>query len=583
MGIKRIIYSSLVVAFISITTVLGANAEELTTPQENSMQSEVFVNSTYQQIGPSPQFITIANYSPNLEASSLSELKIVLANEMDKLSTDISVSYFGDLSNIMAEMRAIIDDYMYNNDYFRGVVYRIQYSSSGSELSIQLEYLTTPTQEAFIQSEVERIVRDIITPSMSDVEKVKAIHDYVVLNTTYSENSSTTPHSAYALFNEGKGVCQAYALATLRLLEEAGIEVRYVTGVAGGVLHAWNLVKVDGEWYHLDTTWNDPVFIGNVGDMSDYVRYDYFLISDKEISKDHQADEISDYPKATSERFVNLRSISEPAQVGNLLYFSNSNDDFKLYKINLLESAPHAQKVSNTRVQHLFYANDWLYFSNYSNGAYLYKVKIDGSEETLLVKSEVTNIKQVGNQLVAYSDNEVIYSEDIGGKVSPSVEKVNELVDGIQYLHPTFKQTAEQLIDLVNSLTDAERALLSQETLKTVNEIIENYEKMTTLTFSNSVNWPNSVEVNDPMKPWTITFSDEVLNTTENAKLIAVVDMFGNNIDINTKIVGNKVIVTPVNPYVANIPYTLIIKNNLQNINGTSLNPGVHLPFTFEP
>ena len=53
------------------------------------------------------------------------------------------------------------------------------------------------------------------------------------------------------------------------------MEVRYVTGWAGEA-HAWNIVKVDGQWYHLDTTWNDPVFSASAGDMSDYVSYKYF-------------------------------------------------------------------------------------------------------------------------------------------------------------------------------------------------------------------------------------------------------------------------------------------------------------------
>ncbi len=93
---------------------------------------------------------------------------------------------------------------------------------------------------------------------MSDFEKAKAVNDYIVLNTTYSENTATSPHNPYAILKEGKGVCQAYALLTYRLLKAGGMDVRYVTGYAGED-HAWNLVKVDGKWYHLDTTWNDPV------------------------------------------------------------------------------------------------------------------------------------------------------------------------------------------------------------------------------------------------------------------------------------------------------------------------------------
>ena len=62
-----------------------------------------------------------------------------------------------------------------------------------------------------------------------------------------------------AVLKEHKGVCQGYALLALKMLRELGIETLYVVGEVNTGPHAWNLVKVDGEWYHLDTTWNDPV------------------------------------------------------------------------------------------------------------------------------------------------------------------------------------------------------------------------------------------------------------------------------------------------------------------------------------
>ena len=57
-------------------------------------------------------------------------------------------------------------------------------------------------------------------------------------------------------------------------MEIAGIPCEYVSGYATGG-HAWNLVEIDGEWYHVDTTWDDPI-----PNREGYVRYDYFLKSD---------------------------------------------------------------------------------------------------------------------------------------------------------------------------------------------------------------------------------------------------------------------------------------------------------------
>ena len=74
------------------------------------------------------------------------------------------------------------------------------------------------------------------------------------------------------------------------MFEALDIEAKYVVGNAGGP-HAWNLVKVDEQWYHLDITWNDPV-----PDQGERVHYQYFLISDEKLSNDHEWIK-SDYPK----------------------------------------------------------------------------------------------------------------------------------------------------------------------------------------------------------------------------------------------------------------------------------------------
>lgn len=113
------------------------------------------------------------------------------------------------------------------------------------------------------------ILKNIIKDNMSDLEKEKAIHDYIVLNTKYDiENykNYTIPvdsHEAYGVILYGVGVCDGYAKATLLLLTLADIEAEIVTGAAKSSTfwesHAWNRVLIDGVWYNLDVTWDDPV------------------------------------------------------------------------------------------------------------------------------------------------------------------------------------------------------------------------------------------------------------------------------------------------------------------------------------
>ena len=157
---------------------------------------------------------------------------------------------------------------------------RCYYCSEFTEESIQLG---------------EAVIDDIVTPGMTEYQKVKAIHDYIVNNTQYDYDNylnDTIPESSYGpegVLVYGKAVCQGYAYAFELLCELEGIDCVVVSGTANGGGHAWNQVKVDGVWYNIDTTWDDPVaYWGGV--YVDILSYDYFLISDEVMYQDHIAD-----------------------------------------------------------------------------------------------------------------------------------------------------------------------------------------------------------------------------------------------------------------------------------------------------
>lgn len=146
-----------------------------------------------------------------------------------------------------------------------------------------------------IKNEIDCIIEDIITPEMSDYDKVKAVHDYIVLNCEYDyENyvNDTIPQDSYSprgvLINK-KAVCEGYAAAFKAFMDELSIPCKLVSGKAssngdfiGRVNHAWNRVEVGGVWYQIDVTWDDPV-----PDQKRKVRYKYFLLSDEEMNKTH--------------------------------------------------------------------------------------------------------------------------------------------------------------------------------------------------------------------------------------------------------------------------------------------------------
>lgn len=151
----------------------------------------------------------------------------------------------------------------------------------------------------------ESVIKDIIKPGFTDFDKVKAIHDYIVLNTAYdlkgyeSKTSTEDAYNIYGTLINGVAVCDGYARTVSYLLDKLGIENYYVVGnTKNGGLHAWNSVKIDNEYYFLDTTWDDPT-----PNKEGVVKYKYFLINEDTLSKSHTWDK-NKYPRATSKRYL---------------------------------------------------------------------------------------------------------------------------------------------------------------------------------------------------------------------------------------------------------------------------------------
>lgn len=138
---------------------------------------------------------------------------------------------------------------------------------------------------------VERVVAECITEDMSEFEKALALHDWLINNADYS--SYRTFFGPEGVLVYGEGVCQSYASAYGLLLDKVGITHQAV--VSAEMDHAWNLVQLDGEWYHIDVTWDDPV-----GGTECHT---YFGLSDELMSKDHTWDNPDSLPAATGTRY----------------------------------------------------------------------------------------------------------------------------------------------------------------------------------------------------------------------------------------------------------------------------------------
>lgn len=425
---------------------------------------------------------TTLNARPvNYHVNSIADLQKAIYTSLSNYNTSITFTNDGSMSGkLMAEeyskyWRTMLDI----DDYLARQVQNTQYVTNGNTLTVNLIYYADYSEQQYITKRVKEIAADILTPAMNDFQKIKAINDYVVLNTNYNKLTNGSPYSVYTLLTEGEAVCQAYALLALRLYQEAGIPAHYVIGTAEGGSHAWNLVRLDGQWYHVDSTWNDPlVKVANQIDEN-YISYKYFLLSDSQIAPDHALDSPSGtLPKATSTKYSALHSVIKPIQIGDELLYSNRNDSNRLYLLDLSANTPVAQKISDTRYVNMLSANDNIYFSNYSNGGYLYKLDLNQMEEIPLVNERVEQIKRVGNDIVAYNTNgQVIYSEEIYttdidedydeepvNSTTLAKDEIAYLEQQIDALNPndeTFIEDVKYVISLLENANEADFAKIS--------------------------------------------------------------------------------------------------------------------------
>lgn len=129
-----------------------------------------------------------------------------------------------------------------------------------------------------------------IKKDLSEFQREKFVHDYLIKNVKYDDEtakditliaSNSTAFNMYGTLVEKKAVCQGYAQTFSYLLNGLGVKTLNISGSSSDALHMWNVVCLDDEWYHIDTTFDDQ--------KEEMFRYDYFNLNDEMISFDHEA------------------------------------------------------------------------------------------------------------------------------------------------------------------------------------------------------------------------------------------------------------------------------------------------------
>ena len=243
--------------------------------------------------------------------SSMEELENKVLECLEQGKTEENFYLKGVSSQDLEKINANLDGYYgYVTSYYmakwpRNGLYQVKLNFTLSDNYYAYHYLTegidiTGHDEAKkLAKKAESILKKIIKDGMSDYEKEKAIHDYIVTHGEYAFLTGEKEEDSYdskGILLEGQGVCSSYSESMQLLLSLAGVESKIVLGEAD-IDHSWNLVKLDGNWYHVDVTWDDPV-----PDEEGRILYNYFNVPDELLAKTHTWD-TSRYEKANSYQY----------------------------------------------------------------------------------------------------------------------------------------------------------------------------------------------------------------------------------------------------------------------------------------
>lgn len=293
---KKSLLLSLACAMLILLFGMTANAQS-----EDTLEPYSYTNPAYANLESGDVSDNIAPYSmedtPNIfYTDDVDALAGTLRQQMVSRAAVINLYYHHDSVLTQAVFDQLCDDLFAKAIAHTGVGKEGDYilwncqgytvgatqeaSSQGSGYDVHITFTFTYLSDADQEVQMDQAVADLLSSldlsSKTDYQKIKAIYDYICSNITYDydnlyDDSYTLKHSSYAALINKKAVCQGYASLFYRLALEAGIDARVISGDSGGP-HAWNIVKIEGSYYNLDSTWD----AGNT-------EYEYFLKNAKDF------------------------------------------------------------------------------------------------------------------------------------------------------------------------------------------------------------------------------------------------------------------------------------------------------------
>lgn len=143
---------------------------------------------------------------------------------------------------------------------------------------------------------IEAVKQDLVEQceGKDTVEKIRIVQNYLIDTVDYDSNAGDNIYNVYGTLINKRSVCEGYARSFKYIMDELEIPCIIACGIGKNTVgeaesHAWNYVQVNGEWYAIDVTWNDPI-MPEGAEMNDQIRYKYFLCGSNKFFADHFED-----------------------------------------------------------------------------------------------------------------------------------------------------------------------------------------------------------------------------------------------------------------------------------------------------
>jgi len=228
------------------------------------------------------------------ERTKEDEFVLLLREHLLEGKEDFTIQYIGDIelerfTDEFIDKAFEIDDEKTSSDFdylkynIKSIYTRIKGFGNNINVTYQIVYNESIEETKQLDREIEGLLKEWKVSELSQYDIVKKVHDYIINNASYDK--SLTKYSAYQNLFDKSSTCQGYASLAYKMITEANIPTRIITGTADGQSHGWNIVNLNDKWYNLDLTWDDPLTM----DGRDIIVYDYFLKTDEEF-KSHTRD-----------------------------------------------------------------------------------------------------------------------------------------------------------------------------------------------------------------------------------------------------------------------------------------------------